>query len=112
MNSCIGEGFGMAKKQSEDRHGGSPGGPAKYHLANDWPIYAAFLPVVVVMIGIAAAIFFGTGTSWHNVILSHAASTESIPGDGYLEGLARHRIAPTSPALSVRRSWTPASVEA
>jgi hypothetical protein len=102
----------MPKKQSEDRHGGSPGGPAKYRLANDWPIYTAFLPVVVVMIGIAAAILFGTGASWHNVILLNAASTESTPGDGYLEGLARHRIVPISPAVSVRRYWTPASVEA
>ncbi len=73
-------------KQSEGRQG-----VEQYRLATDWPIYAAFLPVVVV-IAIAAAIFFGTLISSHP-ILSNPTSAESITGDGYLEGLSRLQTA-------------------
>lgn len=83
-------------KQSEGRQG-----VEQYRLATDWPIYAAFLPVVVV-IAIAAAIFFGTLISSHP-ILSNPTSAESITGDGYLEGLSRLQTALVSKRLSVRK---------
>jgi hypothetical protein len=87
----------MGKKQSEARQGDCPGEPAKCRLTDDWPIYAAFLPMVVIVIGIGATIFFGA-TSWSNPILPNAASTESGPEAGYLQGLARLRTTPHTTA--------------
>jgi hypothetical protein len=79
----------MAQQSSEGRHGGLPGRTAASRLACDWPVYVAFLPGIV--IGIAAAIDFGTTTSCPEPTSSNAGSAKSIPGDAddYVEGLAR-----------------------
>jgi hypothetical protein len=50
----------MAEQSSEGRHGVSPDGTAARRFGRDWLVYVAFLPGVV--IGIAAAIDFGTPT--------------------------------------------------
>jgi hypothetical protein len=83
----------MAKQSSEGRYGGMPDRTAASRVTDDWPVYVAFLPDVV--IGIAAAIDFGTATSCAERGSSSAASAKSIPGDadGYVEGLARLGIA-------------------
>jgi hypothetical protein len=82
----------MAERSSDAKHGGFPGQRAENRLADDWPIYVAFMPAVV--IGIAAAICFSTA-SLHDRTLSNAAGVRSTQGDtdDYVEGLARLGIA-------------------
>jgi hypothetical protein len=82
----------MAERTSDAKHGGFPGQRAENRLADDWPIYVAFMPAVV--IGIAAAICFSTA-SLHDRTLSNAAGVRSTQGDtdNYVEGLARLGIA-------------------
>jgi hypothetical protein len=82
----------MAQKTSQGEHGGFPGPKAENRLADDWPVYVAFLPGVV--IGVAAAIMFTAAASWQERGASSAASLTS-PGDAddYVKGLAKLGIA-------------------
>jgi len=85
----------MIRKASKRRHGGSPGRRVENRLADDWPIYLAFLPAVVASaaIGITAAIALGTASPWHLSTADAADVNATAAADDYVEGLARLGIA-------------------
>ena len=82
----------MAPQPSQGEHGGFLGPKAENRLADDWPVYVAFLPGVV--IGIAAAITFSAFVSWPERAASSAANI-ATPGDDddYVKGLVKLGIA-------------------
>src|ERR1700688_487439 len=84
-------GFVMARKASKRRHGGSPGRRVENRLADDWPIYLAFLPAVraAAAIGISAAIALGTASRWHQPPADAADVNATAAGADYVERWAR-----------------------
>jgi hypothetical protein len=88
-------GFVMVRKASKRRHGGSPGRRVENRLADDWPIYLAFLPAILASaaIGITAAIALGTASPWHRSPADAADVEAAVAADDYVEGLARLGIA-------------------
>jgi hypothetical protein len=88
-------GFVMVRKVSKRRHGGSPGRRIGNRLADDWPVYVAFLPAVLASaaIGITAAFALGTVGSWHQSPADAAGVKATTEADDYVEGLARMGIA-------------------
>jgi hypothetical protein len=84
----------VIQQSSEGRLGALPDRTAASHIADDWPVYVAFLPSVV--IGIAAAMDFTT-SSYPERRSPSATSAKSITAeaDDYVQGLARLGVAKT-----------------
>lgn len=85
----------MVREASKRKHGGSPGRSIENRLADDWPIYLAFLPAVLTSaaIGITAAFALGTASPWHRSPTDAADVKAAAAADDYVEGLARLGIA-------------------
>jgi hypothetical protein len=88
-------GFVMIRKVPKRRHGGSPDRRIENRLADDWPVYVAFLPAVLASaaIGITAAFALGTVGSWHPSPADTAGVKATTGADDYVEELAKMGIA-------------------
>src|SRR5260370_38249810 len=88
-------GFVMVRKVAKRRRGGSPGRRTGTRLADDWPVYVAFLPAVLASaaIGITAAFALGTVGSWHRSPADAAGVKATTGPDDYVDGVARMGIA-------------------
>jgi hypothetical protein len=98
MVTLLGGGFVMVQQVPKGRPGGSPSRRPENRLADDWPVYIAFLPALLASgaIGITAAIALGTAGSWTQTqsMASDAAGMKATPAtDNYVEGLAKLGIA-------------------